>query len=127
MKLLKSAIVAFTLTLAMGSFSTTAVACEDGRQCIGNVEAINGVLDNIDAAKKAIADGADEKSILKIIKKAKDWTKEINSEKVDRKKQKYTKYFIKAKKAIRESNSAKAIGYLDTAKKGFKGFLAFVK
>lgn len=122
MKLLKSAVIALSLALSLGSFSTTAVACEDGRLCFGNEEAINLVLGKIAEAMLAIKEGADEKEINGLIKQAKAYTKEINSEAVDRQKQKYTKHFVKAKKAVRAGKMEEAAQHLDTAEKGFESF-----
>jgi hypothetical protein len=122
MKLLKSAVIALTLALSLGSFSTTAVACEDGRLCFGNEEAVNLVLGKIAEAMKTIKDGGDEKEIITLIKQAKAYTKEINSEAVDRKKQKVTKHFLKARKAVKKGDMVEATAHLEKAEIGFEGF-----
>ena len=119
MKLLKNAGIAILLALSMGSFSSTAVACEDGRTCVGNEQAIDMILTKITEAKQAIGDGADAKAINLLIKQAKAASKEINSEAVDRKKQKVTKYFLKAKQAMKKGNMDEATEHLNTAEKGF--------
>ncbi|SMG65144.1 secreted protein, partial [methanotrophic bacterial endosymbiont of Bathymodiolus sp.] len=54
MKLLKSALLAFSLALSLGSFSTAAVACEDGRTCFGPAQAIDIVLGHIAVGMKSV-------------------------------------------------------------------------
>jgi hypothetical protein len=120
MKLLKSAVVAFALALSLGSFSTAAVACEDGRTCFGPEQAIDLVLGRIAEAMKAINDGADVKEIQKHIKSAKDGKKEINaSDIVSRYASKAAKHLRKAKKAVQADDLVKATEHLEDAEKGF--------
>ncbi len=122
MKLLKSAVVAFTLVLSLGTFSTSAVACEDGRTCFGPEQAIDLVLGRIAEAMKAINDGADPEVIQKLIKKAKDGKKEINaSDIVSRFASKAAGHLKKAKKAVKAGNMVEASEHLEEAEKGFEG------
>jgi hypothetical protein len=57
MKLLKSTLLAFSLALSLGSFSTAAVACEDGRTCFGPAQAIDIVLGHIAVGMKSVENG----------------------------------------------------------------------
>jgi hypothetical protein len=122
MKILKSAVVALTLALSLGTFSTTAVACEDGRTCFGPEQAIDLVLGRIAEAMKAVNDGADPEVILKLIKKAKDGKKEINaSDIVSRFASKAAGHLKKAKKAVKNGDLVKASEHLSDAEEGFEG------
>jgi len=122
MKLLKSAVVALTLALSLGTFSTTAVACEDGRTCFGPEQAIDLVLGRIAEAMKAVNEGADPEEIQKLIKKAKDGKKEINaSDIVSRHASKAAGHLKKAKKAVKNGDLVKASEHLSDAEDGFEG------
>ena len=122
MKILKSAVVALTLALSLGTFSTTAVACEDGRTCFGPEQAIDLVLGRIAEAMKAVNDGADPEVIQKLIKKAKDGKKEINaSDIVSRFASKAAGHLKKAKKAVKNGDLIKASEHLSDAEDGFEG------
>lgn len=122
MKLLKSAIVALTLALSLGSFSTTAVACEDGRTCFGPEQAIDLVLGRIAESMKAINDGASADDVQKIIRSAMNAKKEINaSDIVSRFAQKANKNLKKARKAAKNDNLVEATEWLEKAEHGFNG------
>jgi len=69
MKILKSAVIAFSLAVAMGSFSTAAVA-EAGRTHFKPLDAANSVGDSINAALTAINNGAEDKDVIVLIKKS---------------------------------------------------------
>lgn len=108
MKILKSAVVAFSLAVSIGSFST-AVNAEDGRISYKPIDAINIVGQHIDAAITAINNGAEEKDVVPHIKQASDLTKEINAnDKVSRETSKVVAH-LKAGLA-----SAKAANLTDT-------------
>ncbi len=120
MKLLKSAIIAISLALTLGSFSTAAVACEDGRTCVGPLEGINMVLGHLAEAMKAIEAGADKEAILAHIKGAKDSSKEINAnDRVDRERGRANGYIKKARNAVRKDAMQMAEDHLKEAEKRF--------
>ena len=127
MKLIKSAVIAISLALSLGSFSTTAVACEDGRTCFGPMEAINITLGHIGEAIKAADTKAGTQEILMLIKKAKDSSKEINAnDKVDIARGRAVGKLKKAKSAIKKGDMQKGEDLLGEAEKGFlslKGLL----
>lgn len=122
MKLLKSAVVACALTLSLGTFSTAAVACEDGRTCFGPEQAIDLVLGRIAESMKAINDGAESDEVSTLIKKASDAKKEINaSDIVSRHASKANGLLKKARKAAKKNDMIKATEYLEDAEKMFAG------
>lgn len=122
MKLLKSAIVALTLALSLGSFSTAVVACEDGRTCFGPEQAIDITLGHIATAMKSISDGDDGQVAQKHIKAAMDSQKEINAnDLVSRYRQKANKNLKKARKAAKKGNVVEATEWLEKGEKGFEG------
>ena len=120
MKLLKSAVVAASLALSLGSFSTTAVACEDGRTCFGPEQAIDITVGHVAAAIKAADDKSGKQEVLTHIKAAKDASKEINAnDVVDRKRQRAVGHLKKAKKALKDNDFNSALDHLGAAEKGF--------
>ncbi|NOR71672.1 MAG: hypothetical protein GQ532_18625 [Methylomarinum sp.] len=119
MKLLKSAVVAISLALSLGSFSTTAVACEDGRVCVGNEQAVANIVGHIDEALKSI-DANDSAAAIAHMKEAKRAKKEMNSEANAPKIGRLSAHFHKAKKLLKGSDTAGAKAELEKAKHGYK-------
>ena len=114
MKLLKNAVVATTLALSLGSFSTTTSAevCL-GMACMYNrmtpIEGINATVTQINQALKAITDNASEVVIIDNIKDALKVSKEINAnDKVDRNRQRANGYLKKARTAVRKEDFIQA-------------------
>lgn len=104
MKILKSALVAFSLAIAMGSFSTAAVAAE-GRTHFKPIDAVKLVGDHINAAEAAINNGATGAEVAAHIKKAADSCEEINAnDKVSRETSKVIKQ-LKASLASAKADS----------------------
>ena len=127
MKLLKSAVVAVSLALSLGSFSTTAVACEDGRTCYGPVEAINISLGHIAEAIKALDAKEGTHEILMHIKAAKDGSKEINAnDKVDIARGRAVTHLKKARSAIKKGNMQEGEDHLGEAEKGFAALIGLI-
>ncbi|MGY6277450.1 hypothetical protein [Methylomonas sp. MgM2] len=128
MKIFKSAAIAFSLTVAMGSFSTSAVAESDpGRISYAPVDVINEVSNRIDAAVTAINNGAEDADVAALIKKARDFTKELNAnDKVARETAKVRNHLKAAEAAAKTANLTEAKEHLATAKQaneGLKGLL----
>ncbi len=127
MKLLKSAFIALALTLSLGSFSTAAVACEDGRTCFGPEQAIDITLGYVAQAMKAINAGESGDKVQKIIKQANDAQKEINAnDLVSRHRQKANGYLKKARKAAKNDDLIKATEWLEKGEQGFNGLKALL-
>lgn len=102
MKILKSAVVAFSLAIAMGSFSTSALA-EAGRTSYKPADAIKNVQDLITAAETGGATG-DELSAQ--LRKAADMAEEINAnDKVSRESSKGIKALKAAAAAAKAGNA----------------------
>ena len=118
MKLLKSAVVAVSLALSLGSFSTTAVACEDGRVCVGNDAAVENIVAHIDGALASIA-AKDSAGAIAHVKEAKRAKKELNSEAMAPKIGRLSGHFHKAKKQLKNDDLAGAKDELEKAKHGF--------
>lgn len=121
MKILKSAVVAFSLAVAMGSFSTTALAaCESGRTCFTPKQAIQIVEENIKAAQAAIGAGHTAEDVADLIKKASDASKEINAnDVVDRNRAKANNHLKAAFKAAKDGNLTETTEHLNAGAKGF--------
>lgn len=116
MKILKSAVIAFSLAVAMGSFSTAAVA-EAGRTHFKPLDAVKAVQDHIAAAEAAINNGADSAEVAAHIKKAADTCEEINAnDKVSRENSKVIKHLKAAGVSAKAANSQEAKEHLAKAK-----------
>jgi flagellin-specific chaperone FliS len=121
MKILKSAVIAFSLAAAMGSFSTAAVA-EAGRTTYKPIDAIQGVLERIAAAETAINNGAEDAAVAALIKKASDFSEEINAnDKVARENSKALKHLKAAIAAAKSANLQEAREHLANAKTVIEG------
>ncbi|MGR8930060.1 MAG: hypothetical protein ACU836_05415 [Gammaproteobacteria bacterium] len=126
MKIFKSAAIAFSLTAAMGSFSTAAVA-EEGRISYAPINVINEVSARIDTAVTAINNGAEDAEVAALIKKARDFTKELNAnDKVARETAKVRQHLKNAESAAKTANLTESKEHLGAAKQaneGLKGLL----
>ena len=133
MKLLKSAVVATTLALSLGSFSTNAAVCL-GMACMYNrmtpIEGIDATLGQVTEALNAIqlrnsggAAGTDKDSddvIINNIKEALKLSKEINAnDKLDRNRNRANDYLKKARVAVQNGDLTKATEDLKEAEKRF--------
>ena len=133
MKLLKSAVVATTLALSLGSFSTNAAVCL-GMACMYNrmtpIEGIDATLGQVTEALEAIqvrnsggAAGGDKDSdnaIINNIKEALKLSKEINAnDKLDRNRNRANDYLKKARVAVQDGDLIKATEDLKEAEKRF--------
>lgn len=135
MKLLKSAVVATTLALSLGAFSTTATAdiCL-GMACMYNrmtpLQGIDATLGQINEALEAIkvrnsgsaADNgkAGDEVIINYIKEALKLTKEINAnDKLDRNRNRANGYLKKAREAVQGGDLPKATEELKEAERRF--------
>ncbi|MDD2661073.1 MAG: hypothetical protein PHY54_15580 [Methylococcales bacterium] len=133
MKFLKSAVVATTLAISLGSFSSTAAICL-GMACMYNrmtpIEGIDATLGQVTEALEAIqlrnsggAAGTDKDSdnvIIGTIKNALNLSKEINAnDKLDRNRNRANDYLKKARKAVQDGDLAKATEDLKEAEKRF--------
>jgi hypothetical protein len=123
MKLLKSAVVATTLALSLGSFSATADVCL-GMACMYNkmtaTEGIDATLGQVNEALKAITDKAGDDVIIANIKEALAVSKEINAnDKVDRNRNRANDSLKKARAAVKDGDLVKATELLKEAETRF--------
>lgn len=121
MKILKSAVVAFSLAVAMGSFSTAAIA-EAGRTSYKPIDAINGSIERLVAAETAINNGAEDAEVAALIKKAADFSEEINAnDKVSRENSKVRGHLKSAISSAKSANLQDSKEHLAKAKAGLEG------
>ncbi|MDO9141639.1 MAG: hypothetical protein Q7U38_15070 [Methylobacter sp.] len=123
MKLLKSAVVATTLALSLGTFPATAEICL-GMACMYNrmtpAEGIDATAGQITKALLAINNKADDDVVINEIKEALKLSKEINAnDKLDRNRNRANDYLKKARVAVREGDSVKATELLKEAETRF--------
>jgi len=121
MKILKSAVIALSLAAAMGSFSTTAVA-EEGRTTHRPIDVINGMQERIADAVTAINNGAEDAEVAALIKKASDFSKELNAnDKVDRENSKVKGHLKAAITSAKAANLQESRDHLAKAKETAEG------
>ncbi|MCX7105070.1 MAG: hypothetical protein RIS10_1250 [Pseudomonadota bacterium] len=142
MKLLKNAVLATTLVLSLGSFSTTVSAdvCL-GMACMYNrmtpLEGIDATLGKIEEALKAIQvrnsgsaaiiDKDGEDIIVTDIKEALKLSKEINAnDKLDRNRNRANGYLKEARSAVQNNDLAKATELLNEADKRFSDLKSMI-
>lgn len=123
MKLLKSAVVATTLALSLGSFPATADICL-GMACMYNkmtpAEGIDATVGQVTKALIAINDNAGVDVVINDIKEALKLSKEINAnDKLDRNRNRANDYLKKARAAVQDGDSAKATELLKEAENRF--------
>ncbi|WP_231890815.1 hypothetical protein [Methylomonas koyamae] len=123
MKILKSAVIAFSLAAAMGSFSTAAVAESDpGRVSYKPIDVINEVITRITAAETAINNGAEGDAVVDSIKKAADFIKELNAnDKVARAADKARSHLKAAITSAKAANLQETKEHLAAGKQGVEG------
>jgi len=120
MKLLKNVLLAFSLTLALGSVSSVAVACEDGRTCFGPAQATDIVLGHIAAGMKSVDAGENGPTAAAHVKAALKASKEINaSDKVDVARSRANGHLKKARSAFKKSEMQTGEDHLGAAEKAF--------
>ena len=123
MKLLKSAVVATTLALSLGSFSATADICL-GMACMYNkmtpIEGIEATVGQVTKALIAITANAGDDVIISDIKEALKLSKEINAnDKLDRNRNRANDYLKKARVAVQDGDLIKATELLKEAENRF--------
>lgn len=115
MKFLKNIALCLFMAVSVAGVSTSAMAADDGRITYTPIEAIGRVLDKIKIAEDAIAGNSDAESVRKLIKDAKDASKEINSEAIDKLRQSGNGHLSKAIGAAKEKDLPLAKSHLDEA------------
>lgn len=120
MKILKSAVIAFSLATALGSFSTAALAESDpGRISYKPIDVIKEIGERITAAETAINNGVEGDDVAALIKKASDFTKELNAnDKVARATEKVRNHLKAASASAKAANLQESKEHLSAAKAG---------
>lgn len=131
MKLLKSAVVATTLALSLGSFSATAEVCL-GMACMYNrmtpAEGIDATVGQVTKALIALNDNAGVDVVINDIKEALKLSKEINAnDKLDRNRNRANDYLKKARAAVQEGDSVKATELLKEAENRFSDLRGMIE
>jgi hypothetical protein len=118
MKVLKNIALCLFMAVSVAGVSTTVSAAttdSDGRAIYTPSEAISNVLDKIKNAQEAIASNKGADDVAALVKEAKDGSKEINSEKIDRQRQKGNGHLLAAIKAAKSKNLTEASEHLTAA------------
>jgi hypothetical protein len=131
MKLLKTAVVATTLALSLGTFSTTANAICLGMACMYNkmtpIEGIDATLGQVAVTLKSISDNEDKEVIVTHIKEALSLSKEINAnDKVDRNRNRANGDLKKARESVQNGDLAQATEQLKEAQKRFSDLKSMI-
>ena len=122
MKILKSAVIAFSLAAALGSFSTTAVGADDGRKTYKPGDLITTVVEKIDGVVAMINNGSEDTDVAGLIKSASNLAEEINAnDKVARENSKATKHFKAAIASAKAADLQEAKAHLAKAKEVIEG------
>ena len=130
MKLLKHIALGLFLaasTVGVSSVSMAVTLDEDGRAVFTPAEAIDSVIVKIKEAEEAIKANADKMDIAKIIKQAKDLSKEINAnDNVDVRRQRANSNLRKAKSLVKKEKFEDAAVLLEEAVEKFEGLKAHI-
>ena len=120
MKLLKSFILAFTLALSLGSFSSTVAAAPP-------IEGINLVLGHVAEAIKAIDAGESNEAVREHILVSLRESKEIlGTELLEKNRLKASRSLKKARTAVKKNDTKTAKDLLVEAEKKFTGLKKFL-
>jgi len=124
MKILISAVIAFTLAATLGSFSTTAVGAVEGSKTNEPSDLITTVVEKIDGVVAAIHHGfkLDAHQLAEQIKNAEDLAQKINvNDKVARENSKATKFFNAAIRSTKAGDFQATEDHLAKAKEIIQG------
>jgi hypothetical protein len=121
MKTIKTIVLSSLIALAMGAFSSVAMAeASEGRISYSPADAIDMVLGEIKKAQEAITAGKSSDEVYKIIKQGMDYSKEVNAnDVVDRARAKANDILKKARTAAKDGDLKKAEEFLPPAAKAF--------
>ncbi|MEO1878856.1 MAG: hypothetical protein ABGX40_02660 [Methylococcales bacterium] len=126
MKLLKSAVIATTMAVSLGTFSTPSEAICLGMACMYNrmtpLQAIMATEYSVDDVITLIDDNAEKAPILTAIKTTLRATKEINAnDKVDRNRMRANGSMKKARKFVKKGDLVQAKEHLLVARERYNG------
>jgi hypothetical protein len=121
MKTLKIIALSSLVALAMGTFSSVALAeAGEGRISYSPADAIDMVLGEIKKAQAAVAAGASGDEVYKIIKQGMDYSKEVNANDVVDRERARANETLKKARTMAKNNDMKGIEeHLTNAAKAF--------
>lgn len=121
MKSLTTIVLSSLIALAMGAFSSVAMAeASEGRISYAPADAIDMVIAEIKKAQLAVAEGKSGDEVYKIIKQGMDYSKEVNANDVVDRERSRANDILKKARTMAKNNSMKGIEeHLDKAAKAF--------
>lgn len=121
MKTLKIIALSSLVALAMGTFSSVALAeAGEGRISYSPADAIDMVIGEIKKAQAAVAAGASGDEVYKIIKQGMDYSKEVNANDVVDRERARANETLKKARTMAKNNSMQGIEeHLQNAAKAF--------
>jgi hypothetical protein len=117
MKTLKTIVLSSLIALAMGSFSTTALAADiDARISYAPADAIDMMIGELKKAKLAAAEGKPGEEVYKLIKQSMDYGKDVNAnDVVDRERSRANEIIKKARGMAKKNEMTGIDEHLDKA------------
>ncbi len=117
MKILKTIVLSSLVALAMGTFSTAALAeSMDARVSYAPADAIDLMIGELKKAKLAAAEGKPGEEVYKLIKQSMDYGKDVNANDVVDRERSRTNETIKKARTMAKKNEMKGIDeHLDKA------------
>ena len=128
MKTLKTIVLSSLIALAMGAFSSAALAeGMDARISYAPEDAIDLVLGEIKKAQLAVAEGKSGEEVYKIIKQGLDYSKEVNANDVVDRERSRANEILKKARTMAKNNSMQGIEeHLEKAAKAFADLKPFI-
>jgi hypothetical protein len=117
MKTLKTIVLSSLIALAMGAFSSVAMAeAGEGRVSYSPADAIDLMIGELKKAKVAAAEGKSGDEVYKFIKQSMDYGKDVNANDVVDRERSRTNEVIKKARTMAKKNEMKGIDeHLDRA------------
>jgi hypothetical protein len=117
MKTIKTIVLSSLIALAMGSFSTAALAeASEGRISYSPADAIDLMIGELKKAKLAAAEGKSGDEVYKLIKQSMDYGKDVNANDVVDRERSRTNEVIKKARTMAKKNEMTGIDeHLDNA------------
>ena len=121
MKTFKMIVLSSLIALAMGTFSSAALAEDmDARISYAPADAIDMVIGEIKKAKLAVAEDKPGTEVYKIIKQGMDYSKEVNANDVVDRERSRANDVLKKARTMAKNNSMQGIEeHLNNAEKAF--------
>jgi hypothetical protein len=116
MKILKTIVLSSLVALAMGTFSSAAMAGVDDRVSYAPADAIDLMIGKLKEAKLAAAEGKPGEEVYKLIKQGMDYGKDVNANDVVDRERSRANETIKKARGMAKKNELKGIEeHLDKA------------